>query len=216
MMRLTAGFRLGYNRPMRNQLAYPIALVIALVTSAGCDNGSVQSDEQARRAYLGLDKSISKSLALGFMGYNAASNANIPTEMTSGDAGGTLTITGQVAQGNPGESSMKLNVGMMMYSDGKITVDDKGDTIMITYDTNSAAEPLLSLKLNTSAGNTLDGTLTGDYTMAGDLKGTVTLNLTLSGKFSGTAPNVTRVTGSTTVTGTAVSGGGTYNVNTTI
>lgn len=53
--------------------------------------------------------------------------------------------------------------------------------------------------------------------MTGDLKGTVTLNLQLNGTFSGTAPDVTRVVGSTTVTGTAVSSnGGTYMTNTTI
>jgi hypothetical protein len=182
----------------------------------GCGNGdSVNSDEQARRAYLGLDKSISKSLALGFMGYNAASNANIPTEMTAGDATGTLTITGHVDQGNASQASMGLAAEMTMYSDGPIVVDDKHSTINVTFATSNAAPPALSLKLNSSAGNTLTGSLKGDYTLSGDLAGTVTLDLQLNGTFSGTAPNVMRVAGSTTVTGTAVnSSGGTFTVNT--
>jgi hypothetical protein len=195
------------------------SLVVA-VLSAACGssgNNAVNSDDQARRAYLGLDKSISKSLALGFMGYNAATNANIPTETASGDATGTLTVTGHVDQGNPSQISMGLSVAMTMYSDGKVIFDDMGDSVMLTYATNAAALPSLSLKLNSSAGNTLTGSLTGDYTMSGDLQGTVTLNLQIDGKFSGTAPNVMRVAGSTKVTGTAVnSGGGTYTVNTTI
>jgi hypothetical protein len=194
------------------------SLLIVIATVVGCGNGdSVNSNEQARRAYLGLDKSISKSLALGFEGYNAASNANIPTEMASGDATGTLTITGHVDHGNPSQATMGLAAAMTMYSDGKIVVDDKNTTIVVTYETDSAAPPSLGLKLNSSAGDSLTGSLDGTYKMGGDLQGTVTLNLQLSGTFSGTAPNVMRVAGSTTVTGTAVnSSGGTYMVNTTL
>jgi hypothetical protein len=194
------------------------SLLMVFATVVGCGNGnSVTSDEQARRAYLGLDKSVSKSLALGFMGYNAATNANIPTEMAAGDATGSLTISGHVDQGNPSQISMGLSQVMAMYSDGKIVVDDKGNTITVTYATNMATPPSLSLKLNSSAGDTLTGSLDGDYVMSGDLQGTVTLSLQINGTFSGTAPNVMRVAGSTTVTGTAVSSsGGMYMVNTTI
>jgi hypothetical protein len=195
-----------------------VSLLMGIATVIGCGNGdSVNSDEQARRAYLGIDKSISKSLALGFMGYNAATNANIPGQMAAGDASGTLTITGHVDQGTAGQASMGLAADMTMYSDGKVVVDDKGNTITITYATDSAAPPSLSLKLNSSAGDTLTGSLDGDYKMTGELQGTVTLNLQINGTFSGTAPDVMRVAGSTTVTGTAVSSsGGTYMVNTTI
>jgi len=198
---------------MRHRAAF--VLVSFLAACGG--GGGVNSNEQARRAYLGLDESISKSLALGFMGYNAASNANIPAEMTTGDATGTLTVTGHVDQGNPSQVSMGLSVAMAKYSDGKIAIDDMGKTDDVTYDTDAAALPSLSLKLNSSAGDTLTGSLDGDYLMSGDLKGKVTLTLTLSGTFSGTAPNVTRVAGSTTVTGTAVnSAGGTYTINATL
>lgn len=202
-----------YDRVMRNQLG---CILFVLFTVGACSSNSVDSNEQARRAYLGLDKAISKSLALGFQGYNVATNANIPPQMTMGDASGTLTITGKVDQGTPGQAQMNLNVGMTMYSDGKIMVDDKGNTISVTYATSTdmTMQPLLSLKLNSSAGDTLTGTLMGDYTMSGDLKGTVTLDLQLTGKFSGTAPNVMRVTGSTMVTGSAVnSDGGMYTVS---
>jgi len=198
------------------QIAFGIAFVLVAATGCG-NNDSVNSNEEARRAYLGLDKSVSKSLALGFMGYNAATSANIPTEMMAGDLSGTLAIGGHVDQGNPSQISMGLSSTMTMYSDGKIVVDDKNDTITVTYATDSATPPSLSLKLNASAGNTVSGSLDGDYVMSGDLKGTVTLNLTINGTFSGTAPNVMRVVGSTTVTGTAVnSSGGMYMVNTTL
>jgi hypothetical protein len=187
-------------------------------TLGGCGNGnSINSDEQARRAYLGLDKSVSKSLTLGFQGYNAATNANIPSEMAAGDLTGAITIGGHVDQGNPSQISMGLDAAMTMYSDGKIVVDDKNNTITVTYATNMATPPSLSLKLNASAGNTVTGSLDGDYVMSGDLQGTVTLSLQINGLFSGTAPNVMRVAGSTKVTGTAVnSSGGVYMVDTTL
>lgn len=193
----------------------PIIAFALLLTASSCgDDSAVNSNEQARRAYLGLDKSVSKCLALGFQGYNAATNANIPMQMTTGDASGTLAVSGHVDQGNPGQVTMSLSVAMTMYSDGKFAVDNKPTLIMVTYATNTAAQPALSLKLNSSSGNTLTGSLMGDYTMSGDLTGKVTLNLQISGTFSGTAPNVTRVAGSTHVTGTATNSiGGTYMVD---
>jgi hypothetical protein len=195
-------------------------LVFILATAfAACSSDSVDSNEQARRAYLGLDKSVSKSIMLGFQGYDAASSANIPAETTTGDASGMLTITGKVDQGNPNQASMTLDVGMTDYSDGDVVVDDKNTKISVTYatSTDTTMQPVLGMKLNASAGNTINGTLSGDYTMSGDLKGTVTLDLTISGTFSGTGTTVQRVAGSTTVTGTATnSSGGTYQVNVTI
>lgn len=198
--------------------------VLLLVLAGACSSdNTINSDEQARRAYLGLDKSVSKSLELAFQGYDAATNANIPAQMTMGDAmpGGTLTIGGKVDSGNCSQLSMGLDVGMVKYTDGPFVVDTKNNTkISVTYDTSTDAtmQPLLSIKLNGSSGNAISATLMGDYTMTGDLKGTVTLDLTITGTFSGTCPNaVQRVAGSTTVTGTAVnSSGGMYTVNVTI
>jgi len=190
--------------------------MILLCSALGCTSNSVDSDEQARRAYLGLDKSISKSLALGFQGYDAATSANIAQQTGSGDAGGSLAINGKVDQGTPQQATMTLSVGMTKYTDGKISIDSKGDTISVTYDTSTdmTAQPVLNLKLNASAGSALDGTLMGDYTMTGDLQGTVTLDVTLSGTFSGSGTDVQRVVGSTSVTGTAVSSsGGMYTID---
>jgi len=190
-----------------------------LLFAACSSDNSVDSNEQARRAYLGLDKSVSKSLTLAFQGYNAASSANIPPQMTAGDAAGTLNIIGKVDQGNPNQASMDLNVGMVKYSDGKVPIDDKGHTVSITYDTNTdvTMQPLLSVKLNASSGNSINGTLMGDYTMSGDLKGTVTLDLTITGTFSGSGTSIQRVAGSTMVTGMVVnSSGGSYTVNATL
>jgi hypothetical protein len=194
-----------------------IFVVVFLLGACGSDNSkSVDSNEQARRAYLGLDKSISKSLALAFAGYDAASNANIPTETAMGDATGTLTITGKVDKGNISQLSMSLGQAMAKYSDGKFIYDaPKSDMIAITYDTTAdATQPSLSLKLNGSAGNTINGTLVGDYTMTGDLQGTVTLDVMLSGTFSGSGNTIMRVVGSTHVTGTAAnSSGGMYTID---
>lgn len=189
-----------------------------LLAACGSDNKSVNSDTQAQQAFVGLNKSISKSLALAFTGYNAASNANIPMEMDVGDAGGTVTISGQVDKGNCSQLSMNLTQAMAKYSDGKVVWDPpKMDMVTVTYDTTAdATQPALGMKLNASAGDSLNGTLMGDYTMSGDLKGTVTLDVMFSGTFSGTCTGGTlmRVVGSTHVTGTAVnSSGGMYTID---
>jgi hypothetical protein len=193
----------------------------ALILLAACTDSSVDSNEQARRAYLGLDKSVSKSIQLGFDGFNSATSANISPQMVAGDAGGTLTITGQVDQGSSANKNMRLYVGMVKYTDGKVKVNSNGDTVSVTYDTSTTqtAQPYLQLALKGIPTGTLTGTLTGDYTMSGDLKGTITLDLTISGSLmAGTGGNmVERVPGTTTVTGTAVnSSGGMYMINVTI
>ena len=186
------------------------------VLAAACSSDSVDSNEQARRAYLGLDGSISKSLELAFTGYDAASSANIPDETGSGDAGGTIVVSGKVDQGNPAQASMSLAVALADYSDGAVAIDTHGDTITVGYSTGSDAttQPALGIKLNQSSGSSLDGTLTGDYTMTGDLGGSVSLDITLSGTFTGSGTSIARVPGSTTVTGTATnSDGGVFDVN---
>jgi len=193
-----------------------------LIMVGACTDDSVDSNEQARRAYLGLDKSVSKSLTLAFQGYDAATSANIPAQMADGDAmpGGTLAITGQVSHGNVNEATMTLDVAMAKYSDSPIIVDTKNNTkITVAYDADASAamHPVLNLKLNASSGNALTGSLTGDYTMSGDLTGTVTLDLTIAGTFSGTGTSTMRVAGSTMVIGTVVNAsGGMYSVNVTL
>jgi hypothetical protein len=176
-------------------------------TILGCGgNGSVHSDADAQTAYLGLDASIDKAINLGFMGFNAASSANIPTEMTK-DARmmGTLTVTGQVDQGASSNKTMRLNTAYSMYSD-----DGK-----VIYDTNPAALPMLQLDLMNIPTGTLSGSFAGAFTMSGNLKNTVTLTLAITANLMGTTGNLSRVAGSTHVTGTAVSDYGTYNVDVT-
>jgi hypothetical protein len=202
---------------IRNSL---LLVVVGSLSLAACGGDDIDSDEEARRAYFGIDQSIEKSLALGFAGFNAASSANIPPQMTVGKVGGTLTITGQVDQGNSANKGMRLSVGMVDYSDGELVIEDKDGKetidVDITYNTSAdvAMQPLLDLKLMNIPNGTFNGTLTGTYTMKGDIKGDATLNLMFSGmiKNDGTGKTI-RAPGTTTVTGTAVSGDGTYDVN---
>lgn len=182
-----------------------LALLFA-VCAAGCGNGSVHSDADAQKAYLGLDASIDKAINLGFAGFNAASSANIPTEMTTGTLQGTLVVTGQVDQGASSNKTMRLATAYTMYA-------DTGKTI---YDTMATALPMLSMDLKNIPTGTLTGTFDGAFTMSGDLKNTVTLALTFSGNLqSGGNNTVVRAPGTTHITGTAVSDYGTYNVDVT-
>ena len=193
--------------------------------AAACSSDNIDSDEQAKRAYLGLDQSIGKALTLGFQGFNTAQSANISPQMATGTATGMLTITGQVDQGASTNKEMRLYIGMVNYSDGKVKVNDNGDTITVTYDTSTdmTMQPFLSLSLRNIPTGTFTGTLTtgtlmtGIFHMTGDLKGDVTLNLTMSGELQSNGSGGTdRKPGSTMVMGTATSGDGTYNVNVTI
>lgn len=209
---------------MRN-LSTRFLLVCALASlGTACSDDELDSDEAARRAYLGLDASIGKSITLGFQGFNAASSANIDPQMTTGtapDGSGTLTISGQVDQGSSDNKGMRLYVAMVDYSDGPFVIDDDGNTIEVFYDTaaEQTAQPFLSMQLKTIPTGTIEGTLVGDYLLSGDdLAGEITLNLTFNGQMQGTSQaDVSRVPGSTTVTGTATnSDGGVYNVNVTL
>jgi len=210
---------------IRNSL---LLVAVGAMSLAACGGDDIDSDEEARRAYFGIDQSIEKSLALGFAGFNAASSANIPPQMATGTVGGTLTITGQVDQGSSANKGMRLRVGMVDYSDGELVIEDAEGKetidVDITYNTSADAtlQPLLDLKLMSIPNGTFNGTLTGTYTMKGDIKGDATVNLMFSGMLmpDPAAPSdptqTVRKPGSTTVTGTAQSGDGTYDVNLTI
>jgi hypothetical protein len=149
-------------------------LALLLLAFGACSSDSIDSNEQARRAYLGLDASVSKSLQLGFDGFNAASSANIPTEMTVGLSAGTLTVVGQVDQGASANKGMRLSVGMVGYTDGDVIVDEKGDSIHVSYDTDPdpTNQPALSLMLKGIPTGTLDGTLDGVYHSAATSRAT--------------------------------------------
>jgi hypothetical protein len=194
-------------------------LIYSLILLAACSSNDVDSDEQARRAYLGLDTSIEKSLALGFDGFNSASSANISPQVTTGTKAGMLTITGQVDQGASANKGMRLRVGMVAYTDGPIEVNDNHDTIEVTYDTatDMTTQPALTLMLMGIPTGTLNGTLMGTYHLTGAIKGDVTLNLTFAGHLQDAGGGkVTRAPGTTMVTGTATQGDGVYNVALTL
>lgn len=178
-----------------------------------CGPAPVSSTETARRAYLGLDRSISKSLTLGFAGFNAASSANIPSQMTTGDDGGTLTVTGQVDQGASANKGMRLKVAMAGYSDGVVSFD--GGSVRLQYDT-APEPPSLTLQLRSIPDGTFSGTLAGGWEMKGDLSGQVQLELTLSGQLENDGTGkVRRKAGATVVRGTATSSAGTWQVDVT-
>lgn len=205
--------------------------MLALGAAACSDDDGIDSNETARRAYLGLDPSIPRALQLGFDGFNAADSANIDPQTADGDDTGTLTINGQVDQGASDNKGMNLYVAMVEYSDGEFTVivnegedSEEEVTVNLTYDTSEveAEQPFLDLTLRNIPADgepdgTLAGTLAGDYALTGDIEGTVTLNLAFDGlieNLGGTT--VGRVVGSTTVTGTATSGDGLYDIDLTI
>jgi hypothetical protein len=207
-------------------LCFLVGAALALVACGG-DEG-IDSNEAARRAYLGLDPSIPQSLQLGFDGFNAASSANIAPQMTVGEDSGTLTITGQVDQGASDNKGMRLYVGMVDYSQGPftVTVNEGADneetlTVDLTYNTSAVQleQPYLNLTLRNIPTGTFDGTLTGVYHVTGDLEpeepfeADVTLMLTFAGTLVDIGGGATGRAPGTTVTGTATSGDGVYDVN---
>ncbi|QSQ26784.1 hypothetical protein JY651_18485 [Pyxidicoccus parkwayensis] len=198
--------------------AFACSILMATGLMACSNDDEVSSDEQARRAYLGLDKSIDKALQLGFAGFNAATSANIPPQSANGDASGTMQVTGQVDQGSSANKGMRLNVAMTGYSDGEFTVAEDEEPVSITYSTaaDAGTPPDLDLQLKNIPNGTFTGALVGNFEMTGDLGGSVGLNLTLSGEIQddGTG-KVQRKAGTTHVVGTATAGDGTYNVDVT-
>jgi stage V sporulation protein SpoVS len=181
----------------------------------GCGSNNVSSNDDARRAYLGLDGSIDKAIDLGFVGFNAAQSANIPPEAGAGAMAGTLTVTGQVDQGVSANKQMRLNVAMAGYRDVR----------GFTYDTDAGADggaalPALDMSLQGIPTGTLTGTLAGTFHMSGDLSGPVTLALMFTGDLApnpdgGAAAGVVRKPGTTHITGTATSPAGTFTVDVT-
>lgn len=191
-----------------------LILCSLLLLPLGCaEDEGLGSEEDARRAYLGLDLSIEKSLDLGMAGFNAASNANIPTQSGEGDAAGTITIDGQVDQGASDNKGMRLTVLLEGYSDGVIErVDD--EDVEIVYDTYPDDLPDLTLTLRDIPDGTLEGTLLGTYEMHGYIEGTATLDLTMSGPIEDDGNGgVTRTVGQTHVTGVARSGDYAYDID---
>jgi hypothetical protein len=184
-----------------------LSVVFLAFGLAGCGD-DVGSEEDAQRAYVGLDKSVDKAMQLGFQGFNAATSANIDPQVGNGDKTGTITVSGQVDQGASDNKTMNLNEQLKDYSD-----DDE-----ITYNTGGDTLPLISLKLSKIPDGTLDGTFSGTFQMSGALEGDVTLTLTITGQLQATAADPTKVERkpeTTRIVGTAGSEYGTYNVDVT-
>lgn len=195
----------------RNHFGVPLLAVIAAIAAialAGCGDGGVSSEEDAERAYKGLDTSIDQAIQLGFDGFNAASNATIPPQTGKGTMTGTMTISGKVDQGSSDNKTMSLNEALAGYSnDGKLT-----------YDTVDASLPVLDMKLSKIPTGTIAGTLKGTYTITGELEGTVTLTLSFTGDLQPLASDASRIErkpGTTHITGTADSDYGAYAVDIT-
>jgi len=198
------------------RVRFSSVLLLASLSAAlaGCaEDSDLSSEDDARRAYLGLDGSIEKTLDLGMIGFNEASSANIPTQNGQGDVSGTITIDGQVDQGASDNKGLRLTVALADYSDGPAeTVDD--DDIDITYDTDPAQLPAVDLTLRNIPDGTLEGTLLGTYGMRGDIEGTATLELTMSGTIQDDGSGgVSRTPGNTHVTGVARSGDATFEID---
>jgi hypothetical protein len=183
-------------------------LVLASLGLAGCSD-DVGSEEDARRSYIGLDKSIDKAMQLGFQGFNAASSATIDPQMANGDRGGTITISGKVDQGASDNKTMTLDEALKDYT-------DDGEIVYNTSDTM----PVIDLKLSNVPTGTITGTLVGSFVMSGDggLEGSVTLNLAITGELQPTAADpmkTERKPGTTHIKGTATSDYGEYAVDLT-
>jgi hypothetical protein len=197
---------------MKRYVATSILCFAAALSSAcggdDSDKDAVKSTADAERAYLGLDASIDRAIALGFDGFNAASSANIAPVTASGDAAGSMTVGGQVDQGASSNKTMRLTEALAGYAD-----DPK-----LVYDTDTAALPALDMKLSMVPNGTLTGTLVGTFAISGDLQGSVALNLSFTGDLE-PDPNdpthVERKPGTTHITGTATSGSDTYTVDVT-
>lgn len=194
-----------------NSLRMRCLLFASAVLVSAC--GGVNSDARARQAYQGLDAMVEKAINLGFQGFKSANSANIDAQTANGTATGTVTVSGQVDQGASANKGMRLRVGLVEYSDGEVVIPDEAG-VTITYATDSANEPMLDVNMKNIPNGTFDGALKGPVQMKGDVDGDVTLNLTFAGELEddGTG-KPRRKAGTTTVTGTAQSGDGTYNVD---
>jgi hypothetical protein len=192
-------------------MANRLALLLVLVTTA-CKG--VNSEQDAARAYLGLDAGITRAVNLGLDGYNAASSANIDPQVADGDLAGTMTVSGQVDQGSSDNKELRLEVALDGYLDDTIDGDVE---FAVIYDTNPDAPPSLDVSLRGIPDGTLEGTLVGDFAMSEDLAGVVTLDLAIAGEIEPGVDGVgvAQTAGSTHVTGTATSDFGTYDVDLT-
>lgn len=193
-----------------------LGLGIAALFATHC--GGVSNDAAARKTYVGLDRGVDRALSLAFAGFNAASSANIPPQMASGDLAGTMLVEGQVSQGSSANREMRLQVTLTDYRD---MVSDNGDggtgaALRLIYSKPTNGTPItMDISLRPPA---FTGTFVGTLNMTGELEAAVTVNIAMAGQLeavAGTTNNYQRVAGSTRITGTVTSSYGTYNVDVT-
>jgi hypothetical protein len=203
---------------MTNPVDRRTTLTVAVLSLLAAQCGGVSNAESARRAYIGLDKAVDRALSLGFDGFNAATDANIPPQMGNGDVAGTMLVTGQVSQGSSSNREMRLLVTLTDYRD---MVTDNGDggsgaALRLIYSKPANGTPIaMDISLRPPM---FTGTLAGTVNMTGELEGAVTVNVTMSGQLmsmSGSGSRLQRVPGTTRITGTVTSSYGTYNVDVT-
>jgi hypothetical protein len=198
--------------------ALVMSCALALSAVAGCSCTDVASEEQAARAYLGIDPGVERALKLGFQGFNAASSANIPTQSEAGATSGTMEVGGQVDQGSSDNKTMNLDVKLTDYADPVTKLHDDDPDYEVVYSTNDGAPLALDMKLMNVPSGTLTGTLVGTVVMEKDLTGNLDLNLTFSGQIEESpagSGQTARKAGTTHVTGTATSDAGEYKVDVT-
>ena len=203
---------------MHRSLPIVTALLCCFTFACG---GSVNDEDKARLAYLGLDNGIARAMQLGFDGFNAADSANIPTQTADGDVSGTMTISGQVDQGSSANKGMRLSMALEDYADDPVhPVDENGEEreeeYEIHYDTGSAVT--VNFSLRDIPDGTMSGEISGTVTMSGDLEGDLELSLSLDGKIEQDPDDATktrREAGTTSISGTATSEFGEYRVEIT-
>lgn len=188
-------------------------VVVLSLASCGPD---VNSDDEARVAYLGIDRVASRVLALGFAGFNAADSANIPTQQVDADETGEVIVTGQVDQGNSDNKGMRLSAALVEYNDGPLDDPETDDeeAFELVYDTEEDAPFDVDFSLRDIPNGTLSGTINGRVIVSGDLEGGLDLAVDLSGEIEEDDGDTVRTLGSTTVTGTATNdAGGVFEID---
>ncbi len=183
------------------------ALALSGALACGGPSGALDNELDAERAYLGLDVAVDRAIKLGFDGYNAATNANIPEQSEGGDLSGTMVVGGKVDQGNSNNKEMRLTVDLTDYSDVLVENDYN-----IVYN-GGPADLTMSLKGLPNAD--LTGTFAGTFTMDGDLIGPVELDLEITGTTEEVGGIIQRAPGTTRIVGTATSDFGVFAVDVT-
>jgi hypothetical protein len=166
----------------------------------------IDNEGSARLAYLGLDRGVDRALKLGFDGYNAASNANIPEQSEPGDLSGMMVVGGQVDAGVSNNKEMRLLVTLEGdYADGAV------EDLDVAYNGGPAN---LDLSMQGLPDATLAGTLSGSFVMSGGLAGNIALDLQITGTTEEAPDGTIRCNaGTIRVVGTATSDYGVFDVD---